>query len=358
MLRNSYRSSKYEKISEKYRWIAYYEGLARIADNFFHKERWNDEKNEEVLKGAWEIDMRDIDPTITIKPIEVNYYKNYPSTWWFNLKYDSWNISNWMKGTEDIPNTNKLIQVKDSNGIEWIMLQSFPYWKERGHLKDDPDKDKPEKEIWYHLRSYIIKKGDKAKFVDWAEKQRFYNNWLKETSESRQLFSKEHYWSNQYFSTMISEEKPVGLYKLSDRGGNENCPFKGFVTTDSYKWGESKDGSLNEDYGYSILRPSYNLYNLLNLKQLSDYEFLDNSGEIVCLDPSLTTSGLSCLLVRKDKLLASLEKNDFDIVWTVLGEKLNLKMNANSERRLCINGSCFFNDETKIENRLKFSWDF
>ncbi|WP_044173593.1 AVAST type 2 anti-phage system protein Avs2 [Flectobacillus major] len=147
-----------QSIGEKYRWIAYYECLARIADNFLYRNRWNDEEKESPLLGAWQIDKRDIDPTITSRPIKIDTWKEYKKTWWFNLQYNNWNHSNWYKKEDDLPNINTLIQVKDSIGRSWVMVQGFPHWKnkEDENEYDDTDVKSVRKELWFHLRSYLI----------------------------------------------------------------------------------------------------------------------------------------------------------------------------------------------------------
>ncbi len=52
--------------------------------------------------------------------------------------------------------------------------------------------------------------------------------------------------------------------------------------------------------------------------------YINDSNDVICFDPNTntTTSTISSLLVRKKKLLDALEKNDLDIIWASLGEKL------------------------------------
>ena len=354
------RSSKIQGFGDKYRWIAYYECLARIADNFLYSNQWNDEKKESPLLGAWQIDQRDFDPTITQKPIKIDSYKKFKQTWWFNIEYNNWDNPKWHKLENDLPNIHNLIQVKDGDGKEWIMVQGYSHWKNKKQDEDDNDDNfnsKPiRKELWQNLRSYLIRKTDKAKFIKWASKQRFYNSWMKQSKESYQVFSREFYWSNPYEIQMDAKTIFLDWQRLSNRNEDNNYPFKGIVTTDEYRWNTDKDASMDEDGKYSYFRPSKSLFNLLGLSFHTDSEFKDNSGEIVCIDPTGKQNGLSCLLVRKDKLIEALDKEGLEIVWTMIGEKQILNP-MNYGGRLSFSGCCFFNDEQEVENKLVFKWD-
>lgn len=53
---------KIERIGKKYQWIAYYEFLGLLADNYALKPPWNSSKSPEYL-GPWLDLLRDIDPT-------------------------------------------------------------------------------------------------------------------------------------------------------------------------------------------------------------------------------------------------------------------------------------------------------
>lgn len=349
------KNSKIQGIGEKYRWIAYYECLARIADNFLFSNKWNEDKKESPLSGAWQIHKRDIDPTITSKPIKIDSWKEFIKTWWFNVEYGNWDYSDWYRKEDDLPSINKLMQVTDPEGKTWIMIEGYPHWINKIDGEDDSKYDYTKMEIWYHLRSYIIKKSDKSKFIKWASKQRFYNNWMKESKESYQVFSREFYWSNPYKSEFDTKTAILDWQILSDRDEDKKCPCKGIVTADEYKWGTDKDASLGEDGRYSYFRPSLSLFNLLGLSFHTDYEFKDNTGEIVCIDPTGKQEGLSCLLVRKDKLIDTLDKENLEIVWTMIGEKQIINP-MNHAPRLSFSGCCFFNKDNEVESSLAFEF--
>jgi hypothetical protein len=354
---NEYESKnlKIQSIGEKYRWIAYYECLARLADNFLYSNKWNDQKKESPLLGAWQLDKRDIDPTITNKPIKVNQYEKYRSTWWFNVRYSNWEDPDWYIKKDDLPSINKLMQVTDPEGKVWVMIQGFPHWINKIDREEDFNNDHTKMEVWHHLRSYFIKKSDKSKFIKWASKQRFYDSWMKQSKESNQVFSREFYWSNPHKVELDTKTILLDWQKLSDRKEDNSLPFKGIVTSDKYSWSNDKDGSIELGEGYGYFRPSQSLYNILGLSFHSDFEFKDATGEVVCIDPSGREEGLPCLLVRKDKLISALEKENLDLIWTIIGEKLIIHP-YNSVPRLSFSGCCFFNKNDEVESNIAYEF--
>ncbi|MCZ5067673.1 hypothetical protein O5824_27560, partial [Escherichia coli] len=42
-----------ERIGKKYQWIAYYEYMARLADNFIRFEGYGDDRKENPYQGPW-----------------------------------------------------------------------------------------------------------------------------------------------------------------------------------------------------------------------------------------------------------------------------------------------------------------
>ncbi|WP_250695506.1 hypothetical protein, partial [Escherichia coli] len=78
--------------------------------------------------------------------------------WWFNDEVFDWTCSNedWVQSSTTITNPYALIEVKDDNGDEWIVLESYPSWKEPKIIGND-DWGHPRKEVWYQIRSYIVK---------------------------------------------------------------------------------------------------------------------------------------------------------------------------------------------------------
>jgi hypothetical protein len=68
------------------------------------------------------------------------------------------------------------------------------------------------------------------------------------------------------------------------------------------------------------------------------FEWANEAGEIIALDPSGTQKGPRGILVRGDAMRRILDEQDLALVWTVLGEKLVIGDHTHSTPRMTING--------------------
>ncbi|WP_029331272.1 hypothetical protein [Gillisia marina] len=54
-----------------------------------------------------------------------------------------------------------------------------------------------EKELWFHIRSYLVKDKDVEfnSFKDWTNEQEFMGRWIPESGGRYEMFSREYYCS-------------------------------------------------------------------------------------------------------------------------------------------------------------------
>src|SRR5690606_13491104 len=78
-------ASSNERIGKKYQWIAYYEYMALLSDNFIKQERWGNKK-EKPYQGPWDPYVRDIDPTMLISGTGSYDDEQRQDFWWVNNK--------------------------------------------------------------------------------------------------------------------------------------------------------------------------------------------------------------------------------------------------------------------------------
>ncbi|MEQ9920338.1 AVAST type 2 anti-phage system protein Avs2 [Pectobacterium brasiliense] len=313
------RESFQERIGKKYQWIAYYEYMARLADNFIRFKGYSDERKESPYKGPWEPYIRDIDPTILLKETGTKKLSNQ-EMWWLNDEVFDWTCSNedWVKSSTTITNPYALIEVKDGNGDEWIILESYPSWKEPKIIGND-DWGHPRKEVWCHIRSYIVKVEEFEELRSWAIDQHFMGGWMPESTDRYQLFNREFYWSEafQFFksdyyggSDWTSVTDQESRAKIADVS----------VTSVNYLWEEEFDKSKIETLGF--LKPSNLIFENMGLKSGEiEGSFNDKNGIMVCFAAEAVHASKAHLLVKKEPFLTMLSDNGFEIVWTLLGEK-------------------------------------
>ncbi|MCP9769124.1 AAA family ATPase [Lacihabitans sp. LS3-19] len=342
-----------ENFGQKYINIAYFDCLARLSDKYYYQNPYKSgDSLNYILKSANDILGRNIDPTVIEKVKEDTVEKN---GWWFNYSYNKWNVpySEWITLTDDLPKISDILDLIDKANNNWLMLQGFPVWKENSELSYQEKETfivTSDKEIWYHLRSYIIKKDDLNSFQEWGKNQNFMETKLSEGTSINDIYSLNFFWSKEYFEYLEIKEGNKISYK--PLGENGNCPFKGIITTDEYSWSNSEDYSLAEGLRYNL--PSNDLKNLLDIETKNGFEYFNASSNLICLDPSVKQKGLKCLLVKKDEFLEILDKKNLSIVWTVLGEKIGFN-DYQTHGRLDISGCYYLNEEGKIEGSFNFS---
>ncbi|MDE5424584.1 AVAST type 2 anti-phage system protein Avs2 [Raoultella ornithinolytica] len=313
------RESFQERIGKKYQWIAYYEYMARLADNFIRFEGYGDERKESPYQGPWEPYVRDIDPTILLKETGTKKISNQ-EMWWLNDEVFDWTCSNedWVKNSTTITNPYALIEVKDDNGDEWIVLESYPSWKEPKIIGND-DWGHPRKEVWCQIRSYIVKVEEFEDFRCWAIAQDFMGRWMPEGTNRYQLFNREFYWSEAFKFFKSDYYGGSDWTSVTDRESGAKIADVS-VTSINYLWEEEFDKSKIETL--SFLKPSNLIFEKMGLKSGEvEGSFNDKNGTMVCFAAEAVHASEPYLLVKKEPFLTMLSDNGFEIVWTLLGEK-------------------------------------
>ncbi|MGQ1788520.1 AVAST type 2 anti-phage system protein Avs2 [Saccharicrinis sp. GN24d3] len=330
-------TTPHERIGKKYQWIAYYEYMAFLTDNFIKLERWGDNKVK-PYDGPWDPYVRDI-----------GSYNEEQSEefWWVHNKIFNWECTNesWVNDKSVLPNMGEMIQLKDEKGEEWLVLEGFPSWSEPKKIGEEKW-DQPHKELWCQIRSYLVKDDEFNSFKDWAVRQNFMGRWMPESGDRYEMFSREYFWSpaQEYFMTEY-----YGGTEWSDVHDKESGEYiaKVNVTAQGFLWEEEFDKSKEETI--SFLKPSTVVHKGMNLKYSQrEGEFIDKSKVIQCFSSNVYHNSKSYLLVRKDSFLKFLNENKLKIVWTVLGEKQIIggrSFSANYPGRLEISGAYYFDQE-------------
>lgn len=314
-------SHKAERIGKKYQWLAYHEALARVADNFVFQESWSEK--DKPYKGAWQVSgLRDIDPSITIKKTFRSGYRSAGPSWWAPMLYSDWRLNpsdrGWMRETNDLPRLSEAMHLSDPyDGSPWLTLQGYYHWEE----PTPPDREWSElahREIWYHLRSYIVRKQDFEEVFSWAKRQNFMGRWMPQSSDTYNLFLGEYYWSSAFRDEW---EWALGSKAWTDGDVGEQLPKSVIVTAqESMREASGYDCSLEE--GVRTHVPCPWLAERLELHWTGrEGIFKGANEEIIAQDPSVFARGAPALLIRPAALRKVLDAADCDIFWTVLGEK-------------------------------------
>jgi len=238
------RSATIERIGKKYQWIALHEMVARVSDNFKKYERWGFKKEiEEPYQGPWSPYIRDIDPSMIINNT-AGYDEDLPvQNWWSTENNFNWDSPNkeWVNNSNDLPNAEKLVQVKDPNDENWLILEGYPEWAEPKKIGEEKW-DYPHKRMWYQVRSYLVKNEDYKKLRDWSLDQDFMGRWMPQNSNRYEIFSREYYWSPAHKYFMSEYYEGTKWREIHDKKAGEFiAPV--IVPTESFLWEEEFDKS-------------------------------------------------------------------------------------------------------------------
>ncbi len=312
-------TNKKERIGKKYQWIALYEVLARISDNFQMVDeatRWNENTQYVWYQGPWKPFVRNIDPTVIHHRVTVSHETEKSADF---DNYSDWGDTheNWLVSDQNLPKPSSIICDADSNNDEWLVLEKNLSWEEPVPVGQDKY-HYPLKHLWYQIRSYLVKDNEADSLIHWLKEQHLTGRWFPEGNDRYQVFSREYYWSPAYrfFDNPYYGEND--WEKVCDPINRSNVIGHVLPTSEGYRWesGTDNDKQLSylalREYVYSSMKLQYS-------KNIG--EWLSAEGQIVCCDPSVRQGGPSVLKVKKAFLQEFLSKNNLKIFWTCLGEK-------------------------------------
>jgi hypothetical protein len=335
---------KPERIGKKYQWIALHELLARLSDNFRFAGDPHCDKVEDY-QGPWQIWRRDIDPTSILKTTGKTDYQRGGSCWWSPIAYKSWMLDKpskaWLSGKSDLPDPLTFIEIKQNDtGKIWYILDTYLDWEEPT-LKGEGRWDKKRRSIRYHVRSYLAKRGNAKKLISWLAQ----NEYLRKRSsdvpdwhDSHGLLLGEFYDhpAYHYFNTPYYEQN--GWTK----GTGNPLPVAVYLTAQSY-FKESSNYDCSVDGSIRIFLPARLIAEGLSFEwHAGEGKLFDSRGRLVAFDPSVSEEGPGALLMEKESLLEFLRDKQYEIVWLVTGEKLEIGGEIGRENyvgRLSIGGA-------------------
>lgn len=340
--------SRVERIGKKYQWIAFYQLLAILTDNYKVRERGSSDNIGHYYQGPWELMIRNIDPSFILRGSREKYddedfgLKSNPEDWWGMKKYDYWDRipSDWAVSKGDLPNQVNCIQKTDDKNTDWLYLNLNNKWMEPKSVGEEKYKN-GYKEIWYLFQAYLVKKKDKTNAVTWLKKQDFRGRNIPEDYATTDLLAREHYWAP------ISKQQLKGAKEWITFGQSN---FK-VVLTNRYGVGELSEDKSGAHFYYQM--PCKLIYEGMKLNYgRKDGEFVNEQGEIV-----LTNESTNGLMIKKNEFMAYLKKHDLDVIWVHLGEKNYFTKNYdNDSHRKSISGVYYFEDDIIVGDIVIGNW--
>jgi hypothetical protein len=308
-----------ERIGKKYQWIALYEVLARISDNYKivdESTHWGEDKQYVWYQGTWEPFVRNIDPTVVHHKITASHDIVKSTN---HVNYADWDDTheNWLVSNQNLPKPEYIIPVTDCHNDEWLVLENHLSWEEPAPIGQDKY-NYPHKYLWYQIRSYLVKDDEAESLIHWLKNQHFMGRWFPERHDRYQVFSREYYWSPAYHFFDNPYYGGRDWEKVHDRVNRSRTIAHVLPTSEGHIWESGADYENQPSY----LAPREYMYSAMKLQYSKNIgEWLNENGQVVCCDPSVRKRGSSVLMVKKDFFQQFLSENNLKIFWTCLGEK-------------------------------------
>ncbi|HDR1433081.1 TPA: hypothetical protein QB425_000799, partial [Pasteurella multocida] len=298
---------KVERIGKKYQWLALYEILARVMDNFpAFVNRYNDKSERDYVRNLDDFYL----PKTQIKispPTRINIFSQYKNQEQCKTKHyftfqDNELIDDWVQNN-DFPDIGNLLELT-INGEKWLVLERHDDFRE---LIKFGQKETYKTQKWLQIRSYLVKESQYSKAKNWLAQQDFMGRWMPEGNN--------HYQTdiNQFFTkNTFNEWKEIARY-----GGSELPLFKVIPSVDFHFW----ESTYGND-GISFYIPNPIIYHGMKMQNsIKDGYWVDLQNNVICFNPQINDKFQNSLLVKKDEFLTFLKEHKLKLIWTVLGEK-------------------------------------
>ena len=297
--------NKVERMGKKYQWIAYFEILAIINDNYKYKQTYDFDASPETLDLSQFRKIDQIDPTVLMKKKldrlvpekikEIEFKKS-------NIKAEIDDMT-WLKNRRNKYSIDELVEVQFSNE-EWLLMYGFYDFSE-DISPEESRYSKSRKRQFYLINSYLYEKKHEKKVNNFLKTTNFIGRWMPERTEGGPSHFREPDW-NEFFSF----EKNILQ--------SEKIPFPYQMTYDSYSY-ESGTYDCSIEESTLISMPSHSLMKGMKLDfDKIDGRYIDSERALVAIDLLESPSGL---LMSKKHLQNYLKENNLGVFWTLISEK-------------------------------------
>lgn len=323
--RHGREEHKPERFGKKYQWIALYELLARLGDNYQRaREPWEDSP---TYRGPWQFTWRDIDPSLPpalptthddeVEVTPLTFPQDPPDVWWApkapEFRVGDLVTDDWPLERDGLPTLRGLIRLTDDDGRQWAAVRAYFTWKE--DVPEDQDRyERRRRELWCHLYPWTVRRGDERRLDAFLRRRTLMGRWMPEGGS---------YTSGAYLGEIPwSEVADEGASWTREASFREELPVEMLPFAAGYLWEAStSDCSVKEPVAAAV--PVAELFEATRLEWHGRSREWKVDGETV-VQFRETSDGLrdfSALLVREDWLQRLLDTGPYSLVIGLLGEK-------------------------------------
>lgn len=302
-----------ERIGKKYQWIALHELVGRLSDSFAVGRGWREETG--VYQGPWEIDIREMDPSMLVTGTPNRERSDQPATWWAPHA-PRWKIEPpaarraWMADRErDVPDPLKQIDVTDRGSRRWLVLEASMS-RNQWHMIDG--ERTAHRITWHKIRCLLVPtahRGRLLKLLGGSERERDHPPEVDLPSDA---YLGEYAWH-------ASCADADGSWSLKPPRGRP-IPVHATVV-DRYIERSGHDYSIDDSFNLTIPAPALMAGLDLRLAEGRSLAFAGADGKLLFKDPSAKEPGFSAAVVDREAFTDFLSREGLEAVWVITGEK-------------------------------------
>ena len=319
---HSIDTRKPERVGKKYQWIAYHEILAHISDHYQYRTRYDDVRPKSSYRGAWQLSVRDIDPSSVFTGAipDRGRTENSVNRWCHETaiaSVDKLSHERWLEQESDIPDREQQLRFVDpESGGTWVKLQGSAEWR----LPTEPRYERYEvdqRELWLNAHGYFIDATAVDQFISWSKTVDFWNRWMPEPPDAYPLFFGELGWSFAFEALLGDSLKS----QIAEPPQGERCPVP--LQSAAFEFVAEAGGyDCSVVEGHRFYRPNSRLVEAMTLRWTGHgADFVNEERTLVAFDPSAHGTDSSALLVREESLASFLHETGSALVWAIVGEK-------------------------------------
>ena len=322
-------ADKAERIGKKYQWIAYYEFLGSLADNYQFQPSLSEHNG--VFQGVWQdsYPYRDIDPSCTLLATsgDTGWGSEHSNlSWWTRADYTNWqedaSHQTWLETESDFPRIEGLLEVSRGDGQEkWLVADSQYTWRQL-HSADVDPYDTPRRDLRIACNGYFVRREDVNDFNKWIKSTDFLKRRMPKSPKiyPSEMYLGEYGWSPAFEKFKKSQDSSqnarIWVNAESDDSFAAQPAAIGYIAESN-----TFDGSIENSYSLRLPNEDYIAGNALKWAG-KGADFVNSQGDLVAFDPSVDEDGPGALLLRKDLLLDYLAQEGLALCWEVIVERI------------------------------------
>lgn len=302
-----------ERIGKKYQWIAFHELTGRLSDIALVGASYED--RTEFYQGPWQVDTREMDPTILLTRTRQAKWPREPTggTWW-SPHSARWSNDPpeariaWMKDRSwDVPDPVRQIDVTDPMGRRWLVLD-IDVGRDQWVMVDG--ERTIHRRTWHRVRSALVSRDDASRLQTSFRNARNDHMFDPRTELRGDGYLGEYPWHPAF-------ENVDGEWTLGD---NDSIPIQATVAD----WFVERAGhnfSLEESFNLMVPAPVLIRGLGLRLAEGRSLSYADGDGRTLFKDPSESEPGFSAAVVDRDAMRAFLDAEGLELILFFSGEK-------------------------------------